>query len=289
MSRHLLYVVLAAGLLLSCKPSVPSQFIQPGDMEDLLYDYHIAQAMAVQNAKDDKERAYNETLYFAAVLEKHGVTKADFDSSLTYYYTRADRFGDMYKNVVKRLNSDALSLGASEGELQRYSKLSLNNDTVDVWGGRLSAILMPYPPYNRIDFEQKADTSFHRGDSFLFIVHNEFIYQEGARSAEACIVMRYDNDTVVSKAFSLGSSGMNQIRIPLVENRKVKDIHGYIFLAPQKEVSTTLKLMVVKNIQLIKMRKKEDGDDATTIEKKDSVRSGERKLRIDTILKTKEV
>ena len=185
MNRHLACIVLAAGLLLACKPSVPSQYIQPGDMEDLLYDYHVAQAMAAQNGKDEKERSYNENLYFAAVLEKHGVTKADFDSSLTYYYIRADRFGDMYKNVVKRLNSDALSLGASEGELNRYSKLSLNNDTVDVWGGRLSAILVPYPPYNRIDFEQKADTSFRKGDSFVFIVNNDFIYQEGTRTAEA--------------------------------------------------------------------------------------------------------
>jgi hypothetical protein len=254
-------------------------------MEDLLVDYHIAQAMATQNSKRDEDRGFNETLYFAAVLEKHGYTKADFDSSLTYYYIRADRFADMYKNVVKRLNDGALSLGASEGELTRYSKLSLNSDTIDVWGGRLSAMLLPYPPYNRIDFEQKADTSFRRGDSFIFIINNDFIYQNGTRSAEACIVMKYDNDTIVSKAFSLSSSGVNQIRIPVIENRKVKDIRGYIYLAPEKEVSSTLKMMVVKNIQLIKMRKKEEEKNK---QKKDSLMKGEQNIPIDT-LKTKEL
>ena len=287
MSRRLLYIILAAGLLLSCKPSVPSRFIQPDDMEDLLYDYHVAQAMATQNSKNDEDRAYNETLYFAAVLEKHGYTKADFDSSLTYYYIRADRFNDIYKNVVKRLNDDAMNLGASEGELKHYSKLSLNTDTVDVWGGRLSAMMMPYPPYNRMDFEQKPDTSFRKSDSFLFIVNTDFIYQNGTRSAEACIVMKYDNDTVVSKAMSLSASGMNQIRIPMVENHKVKDIRGYIYLAPEKEVSTTLKLMIVKNIQLIKMRKQEEKDVKTRLNK-DSVRIVEKQKPIDT-LKTKEL
>ena len=279
-------IVAVTGLILSCKPTVPSQFIQPGDMEDLLVDYHIAQAMATQNSKKDDERTFNETLYFAAVLEKYGYSKAEFDTSLTYYYTRADRFAGMYKNVVKRLNESAMSLGASEGELTRFNKLSLNSDTVDVWEGRLSAMLMPYPPYNRIDFEQKADTSFRKGDSFLFIVHNDFIYQEGMRSAEACIVMKYDNDTVVSKAFSISSSGVNQIRVPMLENRKVKDIRGYIYLTPEKQVSSTLKMMIVKNIQLIRMRNKKD-EDAPRL-KRDSLAAGAQRLHSDT-LKTKDI
>ena len=285
MSRPLVFLVLAAGLLLSCKPSVPSRFIQPDDMEDLLYDYHIAQAMTSLNNKDGDSRAFNETLYFAAVLEKHGVTKADFDTSLTYYYTRADRFDEIYKNVVNRLNKNAQNLGAPEGELQRFSKLSLNSDTVDVWRGRLSAMLMPYPPYNRIDFEQKADTSFRNGDSFIFIINNDFIYQQGTRSAQACIVMKYDNDTIVSKSFGLSSSGTNQIRIPAVGNHRVKDFRGYIYMAPEKEVSPSLKLLIIRNIQLIKMRKQEEKKQES---RKDSVDSASQKIQVDT-LKTKEL
>lgn len=285
MSRPLIFLVLAAGLLLSCKPSVPSRFIQPDDMEDLLYDYHIAQAMTSLNNKDGESRAFNETLYFAAVLEKHGVTKADFDTSLTYYYTRADRFDEIYKNVVNRLNKNAQNLGAPEGELQRFSKLSLNSDTVDVWRGRLSAMLMPYPPYNRIDFEQKADTSFRNGDSFIFIIYNDFIYQQGTRSAQACIVMKYDNDTIVSKSFGLSSSGTNQIRIPAVGNHRVMDFRGYIYMAPEKEVSPSLKLLIIRNIQLIKMRKQEEKKQES---RKDSVDNASQTIQVDT-LKTKEL
>lgn len=282
-----MFLVAVVGLLMSCKPSVPSQFIQPGDMEELLIDYHIAQAMASLNSKKDDDRYFNETLYFAAVLEKHGYTKAEFDTSLTYYYTRADRFSEMYKRVVKKLNERALGLGASEGELTRFSKLSLNNDTIDVWNDRPSAMLLPYPPYNRIDFEQKADTSFRKGDSFLFLVQNDFVYQSGSHSAQACIVMKYDNDTIVSRTFSLSTSGVNQVRVPMIENRKVKDIRAFIYLTPEKEVSSTLKMMVVKNIQLIKMRKKENEEDKTKL-KKDTLTKEVQNMPIDT-LKTKEV
>ena len=256
--RHILYIVGLTVLTVACKPTVPSGYIQPDDMEDLLYDYHIAQTMAEENGKNDEEDNYNQTLYFAAVLEKHGVTKAKFDSSLTYYYVRADRFTDMYQHVAKRLSDDALALGASEGEVNRYSKLSTNGDTTDVWTGKLSTMLIPYAPYNKMDFVQQADTSFRKGDSFMFIVNTDFIYQSGSRVAEACIAMRYDNDTIVSKAVSVSSSGISQIRIPEVNDHMVKEIRGYIYLTPEREVTTTLKLMAIKSIQLIKFRKKEE-------------------------------
>lgn len=246
---------------MACKPTVPSGYIQPDDMEDLLYDYHIAQTMAIENGRDDGKEDYNQTLYFAAVLEKHGVTKAKFDSSLTYYYVRADRFNDMYQHIAKRLSDDALALGASEGEVNHYSKLTSNGDTTDVWMGKLSTMLIPYAPYNKMDFVQQADTSYRKGDSFMFIVNTDFIYQSGSRVAEACIAMRYDNDTIVSKAVSVSSSGISQLRIPEVANHKVKEIRGYIYLAPEREVTTTLKLMAIKSIQLIKFRKKEEKEE----------------------------
>ncbi len=65
-------------------------------MEDLLVDIHIAQSMAQESMWDSMDYDYKQTLYFAAALEKHGVTKAEFDSSLTYYYVRADRFSDIF-------------------------------------------------------------------------------------------------------------------------------------------------------------------------------------------------
>jgi len=244
--------------LAACKPKVPSGYIQPGDMEDLLYDFHVAQAMADENSKDEQQRAFNQTLYFASVLEKHGVTKAKFDSSLTYYYIRADKFSEIYEDVAERLSEDAKELGASEGEIVRYTKFNANGDTADVWTGDLSAMLIPYAPYNRKDFVQQADTSFRKGDSFMLMLSTEFICQSGARSAEVCIAMKYDNDTIISRAISLTTSGHSEVRIPELADHKVKEIRGFFYMPPQKEVTTTLKLLSVKDIQLIKFRKQKD-------------------------------
>ena len=59
--------VLLAFVLVSCKPTVPSDYIQPGEMEDLLYDYHVVMSMAaVKNANPTEQEAYK-----LAVFERY--------------------------------------------------------------------------------------------------------------------------------------------------------------------------------------------------------------------------
>ena len=256
--------------MLSCKPTVPSEYIQPDDMEDLLYDMHIALSMA-DNENDYEKRDFNRVLYFATVLKNHGVTKAQFDSSLIYYYIRADRFSPIYKRVAQRLSDEALELGASEGEVVRYANITNSEDTTDIWTGDLLMMLIPYAPYNRYDFTQKSDSSFRKGDSFLFMVNSDFIIQSGSRDAKAVIAVRYDNDTVVCKTTGISTSGVCQLQVPELKGRKAKEISGFIYLTPEKEETTNLKLLAIKNIRLIKFRKKELPKDSVATDKKQPI------------------
>ena len=87
--KHSIPLFLLFVLMVGCKPQVPSEYIQPDDLEDILYEYHVAEAMARNGNAMDAD--YNQTKYFLAVLEKHQVTEAVFDSSMIYYYTHAER------------------------------------------------------------------------------------------------------------------------------------------------------------------------------------------------------
>ena len=136
MRGKIIHIIIYIGIVLilpsACKPGVPSEYIQPGDMEDILYDYYVSQGIAsVPNVNAGGED-YRRDLYFNAVLKKHHVTRAEFDSSLVYYYTRADHFIDICREVQDRLSQDALDLGASEGEVERYTTQSLTGDTANV-------------------------------------------------------------------------------------------------------------------------------------------------------------
>jgi len=254
-NKSALWSVLVMLVLAACKPGTPSRYIQPGDMEDILYDYHIGQAIAQMEDGSLEQRNFDRTVNMAAVLKKHGVTKAEFDSSLVYYYTHADRFQKMYKRIAERLSDEALKLGASEGEVERYATVGLNGDTANIWAGNRTAVFMPYAPYNRQTFRQEADSTYHKGDSFMLNLMVDFMYQSGTKDAVVCLVARLENDSIVSRVNHISVSGVNQLRLNIDDQYAVKELFGYFYLGKGNDQSTTLKLMFLKDIQLIRFHK----------------------------------
>jgi hypothetical protein len=260
--------------IVACKPSVPSEIIQPGDMEDILYDYHVSQAMS-RNGYGNAD--YNRQFYFQAVLRKHGVTEAEFDSSLVYYYSNVRRLQDIYESVNERLNDEAKSLGASVGDINRYQQYSTTGDTASIWQMQSDVLLMARPTMNRFDFTVKADTSFYKGDSFMFQFSSEFIWQSGHKDAVVCIVTRYDGDSTVQHVQHASIGGNFQLRIPAVKKHRLKDMNGFIYLDSEDD-SDVRRLMFISQIQLIRFHNKEAEQDDTNEDDqtpKDSIQRGD--------------
>ncbi len=239
--------------MVSCKPSVPSEYIQPDDMEDLIYDYHVAQGIAMQQ---DGSQDYNRRLNFELVLKKHGLTQAQFDSSLVYYYTRADRFQEIYKHVQERLNNEAEKYGAavSEGPIKAAS---LSGDTADVWKGNRALMLLNDRPYHLYQFAQKADTAYRAGDSFMLSMNTTWLMQQGNRQATVYLVITYANDSTVKQYSTVSSSGNTTLRIPYCKER-VKEIKGFVMcgMRPSTDDTNSLCVLFVNNIQLFRFHNK---------------------------------
>ena len=268
-----LFIVSAIGALLlaACKPTVPRKYIQPDDMEDILVDFHLAQGIAQQQEGSYEDAQYYKELYFNAVLQKHGITRAEFDSSLVYYYVRADRFQKIYKRVADRLSDQALALGTSQSEVDRYATLSSNGDTANIWADRTEVLLTPHAPYNRFDFSIEADTTFREGDSFMLSFMSDYLYQSGSKSAVAYVTVTYDNDSVVSNTSHLSISGATQLRIAAINKLKAKRIRGFLYLsAGRDDKSQALRLMFVSQLRFIKFRSQQTESEA---DKKDSLRA----------------
>lgn len=246
-------LVAAAALMVSCKPSVPSEYIQPDDMEDLIYDYHVAQGIAMQQ---DGSQDYNRRLNFELVLKKHGLTQAQFDSSLVYYYTRADRFQEIYKHVQERLNNEAEKYGAavSEGPIKAAS---LSGDTADIWKGNRALMLLNDRPYHLYQFAQKADTAYRAGDSFMLSMNTTWLMQQGNRQATVYLAITYANDSTVKQYSTVSSSGNTTLRIPYCKER-VKEIKGFVMcgMRPSTDDTNSLCVLFVNNIQLFRFHNK---------------------------------
>ena len=258
-------------LAVSCKPQVPDDVIKPDDMEDILVDYHLARALAFQDDGSYDDRGYLQHLYLEAVYKKHGVTEAEFDSSMVYYYSRADVLAKMYKRVSERIDKQALAMGASESEIARYSSLNANGDTANIWADHFSAMLTPLPPYNLLKFEIEVDTAFRQGDTFLLQFVSDFFYQSGAKNATALLSMTYEGDTVVTRSTRFSSSGVNQLRAEGLKDLSLKRLRGFFYLHNEDKHTTVQRLLFLNNIQLIRFHQPNAKKEKPVVDAPDSI------------------
>lgn len=290
MKRLLTYIFAAftAILMFSCKPSVPSDYIQPGDMEAILYDYHIAMSMAELNAnagQTTESMAVRQQAYKLAVLKEHGVTEAQFESSLKYYMRHTERMHDMYEALSERLQSESSAMGTG-GDAGYRRILTANGDSADVWTGDRALLLMADEPYNKSSFAFKADTAFHKGDRLQLSFQTQYIVQEGSRDAVVLLTVKFANDSIASQYQRVSSNMRQSITIADTKRVGIKEVKGYmLFSRGINNPSSTLKLLFVSDIQLLRIHTKESVDSKA---KTDSVKTenGPRVMNVAPELKT---
>ena len=260
MAKGLICVILVLFGLFSCKPSVDDEYIQPDEMEDILYEYHLAEEIArlIRSFK-------------ANILNKYGVSQAELDSSLLYYNRHTKVLHDIYKNLVERFTNEAAAQGASVSEINKFGNLASSSDTTDIWNRRKMLVLYPQEASNIYMYNIKADTAFHKGDKIILDFDTRFIYQDGMRNAVASLSLTFNNDSVASRTINITSTSSYHLQIEDTRNLGIKAISGY-FLVNDKDKatssSTTLRLMVVYNIRLIRMRQGK----MPAVHKNDSIR-----------------
>lgn len=240
-------------LVAACKPTVPSKYLQPDEMVDILYDLQLTQAIA--QAGYGNKVGYDRNVYYLAVLDKYGVTTAEMDSSMVYYYTHADALAGIYSKVADRLEEQAQAFDNTANPISRFAQLSENGDTANIWRERQNVLLLPMPPYNRLEFEIKADTAFKVGDSFQMNFMSNFVYQNGTKDATAFIAVEYEKDSVACFHTNIVMSGVTEFRIPANDTLRIKRLRGFLYLDRGNDESQTLKLWFANNIQLIRFHR----------------------------------
>ncbi len=250
-----LFLLAMQFLFVGCKPSLPSSVLSRDKMEDVMYDYHLSKSLASQQVNTGEA----ERIYQDAVLRKYGITQEEFDGSLSYYMRHTDELSKIYANLEERLRAEAGSLGVSASDLEGMGNLSSTGDTANVWNDSRSLVLVPKAPFNQKNFTIKCDTSYHAGDAFRLSFDCNFIYQDGTRNACALLAITLANDSVISTFTQVSMPGYLTLNLSDYGRIGIKEIKGYFILGKsqsQLESATTLQLMFVNNIQLVRMHTK---------------------------------
>lgn len=239
----------------SCKPSLPSGVLSKGKMTDILYDYHLALAMAHMDDNGDKGQSL---AYREAVLRKHDVTSAEFDSSMVYYMRHTELLEDVYKDLTDRYNNEVTAMGGSAKEGGEFANLSATGDTANVWNLAASMVFMPVKPFNSTSFDIKVDSTFHKGDRLMLDFDAQFIYQDGMRNGVAMLAVQFGNDSIAQRTIMIQSTQHYSVELSDDDSLGIKSVKGYFMLMNDDNGTgvssqTTLKLMFLEHIKLIRM------------------------------------
>lgn len=239
----------------SCKPSLPGGVLSKGKMTDILYDYHLALAMAHMDDNGDKGQSL---AYREAVFRKHDVTSAEFDSSMVYYMRHTELLEDVYKDLTDRYNNEITAMGGSAKEGGEFANLSATGDTANVWNLATSMVFMPVKPFNSTSFDIKVDSTFHKGDRLMLDFDAQFIYQDGMRNGVAMLAVQFGNDSIAQRTIMIQSTQHYSVELSDDDSLGIKSVKGYFMLMNDDNGTgvssqTTLKLMFLEHIKLIRM------------------------------------
>lgn len=274
-TKWVLMALVVAVLMVSCKPSVPSEYIQKGKMENILFDYHLAKVMFEQEGKNDSLTllAYQESIF-----EKYDVTRADFDSSMVYYSRHMQLLHEIYEHLGDRLSKELVAQGGVASGMGQYGDEIAGADTASIWKGDRSIALTPFPISNSYSFEAKADTSFHKGDRIILDFDAQFIYQMGLREATAVLSVTFMNDSVRTETVHVSSSSHFHLQIEDSDMLGIKNVRGYFLLSNGGNgYSSTIRMCLCYNIKLLRMHVKREAEttsaDSAKVQRPDSAKT----------------
>ena len=222
--------------LAGCKAKTPEGIPSERQMENILYDYQLAQALA--GARSDSV-AYYERYYVGLVLEKYGMTAQQFDEAVAYYSGHAEVLGKIYNRINERLAEASPGTGQTENA---YAKmLNASGDTLNLWHERDTYVLSA-TGQNRMEFSIPVDTAVQAGDRLLFEFTPRWLYREGQKEAIICLALHYKGDSVAVVTNSIYSSARQGVTLH-VDDKPLERITGFVY--QQANWSSSPKLLII--------------------------------------------
>ena len=250
--QHTRNIILLSSILvlwLSCKPGVPNHILSEREMQDILYDYHIAKGLANQKSSDSI--SYYTHFYQKKVFDKYGIDEAEFDSSMIWYSRHTKRLSNIYKKLAERMGSSSEVVPGSN--FLASGESSADGDTLNMWP-LTNSVMIHSKGMNYSVFREKTDTLIHPGDRLLWKFSMDWYYNEGSKQGVAMLVAKFKNDSVISTIRPIYESASGTELSLHIGNDTVKEVEGFIYqITPWTKRP---RILNVSDIQLLRIKSK---------------------------------
>ncbi len=113
------YLISAFFILFMISCGKPSWVLSEKQMEDVLFDVHIAESVISENYQEFKTDEEKQKL-FESIYNRHGITRAELDTSLFWYGRHLDKLDKIYQRLEERYTVESGTLSA---RIEREAKL----------------------------------------------------------------------------------------------------------------------------------------------------------------------
>lgn len=226
--------------MVACKVERPDTIISDAKMEKVLYDYHIAKAMGEELLHND---AYKRVLYMESVYKKHGITQAEFDSSMVWYARNPEVLSKIYEKVSERLKAQKEIIDELVAIHDNKPQESIPGDSVDVWFGQRTLQLTGMPLDNHLSFTIPSDSNFQDRDSLCWSVNFRFLKSLPDTASLPIMAMQieYEKDTL-NLLHKVTENGVRTLSLYADTLGKLKEVSGFVYYPMQQSVADALLL-----------------------------------------------
>ena len=234
MKSKLLILIATLAVLLTGCDKAPDGIIKESDLADFLYDLYRLEAIIDMNPEafptDSVKRVAKQSLF-----QKHGITQAEYDSSLVWYATNFEAYNTVHKKVMMRLQDDNKELTAemakapqehksAADDAQKHKMYAAKGDTADIWNDDRSLMLTAGLKRGYFAFDFDPDGEHRKGDKYLLGMkmlsfNNTFSLMLAAEYADGTV-------SIASRNASL--NGWTELALQTDSTRNVRRIFGYI-------------------------------------------------------------
>lgn len=234
-------IVVIICTMLSCMDSRSEYVLDSKDMEDLLYDIHKSHFIQEYNDVERRNGAMQYAL-MQNVLKQHGVTRAEYDSSIVYYTRNADELSKIYESLTERLSYEASVMGAGVTEVA---------DTSDVWSADRHILLASDELRSTYQWTLDTDTLLQPGEKVTLKYLSVFLNKEAQRRATSVLIMRLKNDSVIVRHHVASQSGDHSVSLTDVNAEGIKSLTGMFVLHHPLQMNASSKNNNLKNRQIL--------------------------------------
>ena len=275
MRKKYIPLMVIGAMLSSCSKEIPEDIIQPAEMEEILYDYHMAVSLGADLPNMDTPQRQALKNY---ALAKHQVSRALFDSSMVWYTRHASFLYEIYSQLDKRYTMAETRMKTQINKRSGQIEISLSGDSVDVWSDRDIYWLSTSNLTNKVTFNLKADTTFRPLDALALEANFTFFSPDSISATHAVVGLNVTlkNDSTHSLVQNVSNSGRQRFYLKSTTESAFDNVTGFIYCTAPDSVKGNV---LVSGIRLMRYHDKEGSDVEVNDGPNDAVRTSDRALR----------